>query len=169
MGEFNVMIADKAYRRKGYGYYTVILVMMWAVRYAKLKEFFVKIKKYNTPSIKMFEKIGFTFYRYNRHFEENEYRIKVTNELSKKWFQEIGMPLKLFRVCGARSFSVIFNNHFPSRVINNPPSISSKHANTLSKHTLSCIQQNTHTHASVYCTSSVSIEKSLKFSSTLLV
>ena len=35
MGEFNVMIADKAYRRKGYGYYTVILVMMWAVRYAK--------------------------------------------------------------------------------------------------------------------------------------
>ncbi|KAK8831692.1 hypothetical protein WA577_005007 [Blastocystis sp. JDR] len=97
MGEFNVMIADKAYRRKGYGYYTVILVMMWAVRYAKLKEFFVKIKKYNTPSIKMFEKIGFTFYRYNRHFEENEYRIKVTNELSKKWFQEIGMPLKMFR------------------------------------------------------------------------
>ena len=115
-----MMIADKAYRRKGYGYYTVILVMMWAVRYAKLKEFFVKIKKYNTPSIKMFEKIGFTFYRYNRHFEENEYRIKVTNELSKKWFQEIGMPLKMFRVCGTRSFSVIFNNHFPSRYINNP-------------------------------------------------
>ncbi len=98
MGEFNVMIADKAYRRHGYGYYTVILVMMWAVRYAKLKEFFVKIKKNNTPSIKMFEKIGFTFYRYNRHFDENEYRIKVTNELSKKWFQEIGFPLKMYAV-----------------------------------------------------------------------
>ena len=144
MGEFNVMIADKAYRRKGYGYYTVILVMMWAVRYAKLKEFFVKIKKYNTPSIKMFEKIGFTFYRYNHHFEENEYRIKVTNELSKKWFQEIGMPLKMFRVCGTRSFSVIFNNHFPSRYINNPLPSS---ANTLtpSANTLSPVFNKTPT------------------------
>ena len=125
MGEFNVMIADKAYRRKGYGYYTVILVMMWAVRYAKLKEFFVKIKKNNTPSIKMFEKIGFTFFRYNRHFDENEYRIKVTNELSKKWFQEIGMPLKMFSVCSAPAKQTIAHTH------------------------------------SAYCTSSVSIEKTL--------
>ena len=108
MGEFNVMIADKAYRRHGYGYFTVILVMMWAVRYAKLKEFFVKIKKNNTPSIKLFEKIGFTFYRYNRYFDENEYRIKVTNALSKKWFQEIGLPLSMY--------SVAFNKHAPFHI-----------------------------------------------------
>ena len=41
MGEFNVMIADKEYRRKGYASTAVILAMMWASRYMKLKEFFV--------------------------------------------------------------------------------------------------------------------------------
>ena len=59
MGEFNVMIADKAYRRKGYGTSAVLLTMLWADRYMKLKEFFVKINKDNVPSIRMFEKIGF--------------------------------------------------------------------------------------------------------------
>ena len=72
MGEFNVMIAEKEYRRKGYGYYTVLLVLMWAIRYLKLKEFFVKIKETNTASIKMFEKIGFKFVNYSKYFKENE-------------------------------------------------------------------------------------------------
>ncbi|KAK8796577.1 hypothetical protein WA538_005776 [Blastocystis sp. DL] len=72
MGEFNVMVADKKDRRKGYGYYTVLLVMMWCNRYLKLKDFFVKINKDNIPSIKMFEKIGYHFYNYNRHFNEND-------------------------------------------------------------------------------------------------
>lgn len=31
MGEFNVMVADKKDRRKGYGYYSVLLVMMWCM------------------------------------------------------------------------------------------------------------------------------------------
>ena len=31
MGEFNVMIADKKDRRKGYGYYSVLLVLMWCM------------------------------------------------------------------------------------------------------------------------------------------
>ena len=95
MGEFNVMIADKAYRRKGYGYYTVLLVLMWAIRYLKLKEYFVKIQETNIPSIKMFEKIGFKFVKNNRHFKENEYRLKVDNELSKRWISELGMPIKM--------------------------------------------------------------------------
>lgn len=95
MGEFNMMIADKAYRRKGYGYYTVLLVLMWSIRYLKLKEYFVKIQKTNTPSIKLFEKIGFKFYNYNKHFHENEYRLTVDNELSKKWIRELGMPIKM--------------------------------------------------------------------------
>lgn len=95
MGEFNVMIADKAYRRKGYGYYTVLLVLMWAVRNFKLKEYFVKIQETNTASIKMFEKIGFHFVRNNKHFKENEYRLKVNNDLSRRWIQELGMPIKM--------------------------------------------------------------------------
>ena len=49
----------------------------------KLKDFFVKINKDNIPSIKMFEKIGYHFYNYNRHFNENEYRITITDELSR--------------------------------------------------------------------------------------
>lgn len=99
MGEFNVMIAEKEYRRKGYGYYTVLLVLMWAIRYLKLKEFFVKIKETNTASIKMFEKIGFKFVNYSKYFKENEYRLKVDNELSKRWIQELGMPIKMYLVC----------------------------------------------------------------------
>lgn len=99
MGEFNVMIADKAYRRKGYGYYTVLLVLMWAIRNLKLKEYFVKIKETNTASIQMFEKIGFKFYKYNKHFKENEYRLKVDNEISKKWICELGLPIKMLFVC----------------------------------------------------------------------
>ena len=99
MGEFNVMIAEKEYRHKGYGYYTVLLVLMWAIRYLKLKEFFVKIKETNTASIKMFEKIGFKFVNYSKYFKENEYRLKVDNELSKRWIQELGMPIKMYLVC----------------------------------------------------------------------
>ena len=96
MGEFNVMIADKAYRRKGYASTAVILAMMWASRYMKLKEFFVKIDKENLPSIKMFEKLGFKFYHYNRHFHENEYRLQIDNSLAKKWIQEIGLPIRMY-------------------------------------------------------------------------
>lgn len=36
MGEFNVMVADKKDRRKGYGYYSVLLVMMWCMHYSRL-------------------------------------------------------------------------------------------------------------------------------------
>lgn len=90
-----MMIADKAYRRKGYASTAVILAMMWANRYMKLKEFFVKIDKDNTPSIKMFEKLGFKFYNYNRHFKENEYRLHVDNSLAKKWILEIGLPIRM--------------------------------------------------------------------------
>ncbi|KNB45699.1 n-acetyltransferase [Blastocystis sp. subtype 4] len=82
MGEFNVMIADKKDRRKGN-------------RYLKLKDFFVKINKDNIPSIKMFEKIGFTFYHFNHHFDENEYRLVITNDLSKRWIMELGLPIKM--------------------------------------------------------------------------
>lgn len=95
MGEFNVMIADKAYRRKGYASTAVILAMMWAHRYMKLKEFFVKIDKDNTPSIKMFEKLGFKFYHFNHHFNENEYRLKIDNALAKKWIQDLGLPIRM--------------------------------------------------------------------------
>ena len=95
MGEFNVMIADKKDRRKGYGYYSVLLVLMWCNRYLKLKDFFVKINKDNIPSIKMFEKIGFTFYHFNHHFDENEYRLVITNDLSKRWIMELGLPIKM--------------------------------------------------------------------------
>lgn len=105
MGEFNVMIADRKDRRKGYGYYSVLLVLMWCIvvsifslagnRYLKLKDFFVKINKDNTPSIKMFEKIGFKFYHFNHHFDENEYRLVITNELSKRWILELGLPIKM--------------------------------------------------------------------------
>lgn len=38
MGEFNVMVADKKDRRKGYGYYTVLLVMMWCTGCSRLEE-----------------------------------------------------------------------------------------------------------------------------------
>ena len=31
MGEFIVLIADKKDRRKGYGYYSVLLVLMWCM------------------------------------------------------------------------------------------------------------------------------------------
>lgn len=95
MGEFNVMIADKAYRRKGYASTAVILAMMWAHRYMKLTEFFVKIDKDNTPSIKMFEKLGFKFYHFNHHFNENEYRLKIDNALAKKWIQDLGLPIRM--------------------------------------------------------------------------
>ena len=111
MGEFNVMIASKEDRHKGYGYFSVLLALMWCMfsssfwkkwlvyhignRYLKLKDFFVKITKTNTPSIKLFEKIGFHFHKYNRHFNENEYRLTITNELSKRWIMELGFPIKM--------------------------------------------------------------------------
>lgn len=44
----------------------------------------------------MFEKIGFHFFNYNRHFDENEYRITITNELSRRWIQELGMPIRMW-------------------------------------------------------------------------
>mgnify|MGYP000035501796 FL=1 len=74
----------------------------------KLKDFFVKINKDNIPSIKMFEKIGYHFYNYNRHFNENEYRITITNELSRRWIQELGMPIRMWRVCFDKRWGILF-------------------------------------------------------------
>ena len=117
MGEFNVMIADKAYRRKGYGTSAVLLTMLWADRYMKLKEFFVKINKDNVPSIRMFEKIGFKFYHFNHHFNENEYRIKLDNSLMKKWIVELGMPIRMCSVSYKHPTYIISKGllHLPQR------------------------------------------------------
>ena len=46
----------------------------------------------------MFEKIGFKFVNYSKYFKENEYRLKDDNELSKRWIQELGMPIKMYIV-----------------------------------------------------------------------
>ncbi len=58
-GELSIMIAEGSGRRKGLAEEAVLLMVQYGVEKKGLTSFIAKISTKNTPSIRLFEKIGF--------------------------------------------------------------------------------------------------------------
>lgn len=80
IAELEIMIADKAFRGKGLGIEAIYLMMNYALQHLKsppLKKFIVKIDDTNTPSIKMFEKLGFSQFNYSAVFKQISLKLEI--------------------------------------------------------------------------------------------
>lgn len=76
-GEINVMIAEKAYRGKGLAKEAVNFMIEFGRSRLHLVRILAKILKDNTPSIAMFQKLGFTLYDEIEDFNEVHYEFKL--------------------------------------------------------------------------------------------
>ncbi|CAM9577469.1 unnamed protein product [Discosporangium mesarthrocarpum] len=76
MCEVEVMIAEERWRRKGLGEEAVLLLMRYALDTMGVKTFFCKIGDANTPSRRLFEKLGYKAHSYVEAFKETELRFE---------------------------------------------------------------------------------------------
>ena len=75
-GELSVMIAEESGRRKGLAFEAVRLMILFGVQQKGLTSFIAKINTSNKPSIRLFEKLGFT-------------KVSLSQSLIPLQFQEI--------------------------------------------------------------------------------
>lgn len=68
--ELEVMIVEKANRGSGYGSEAVFLMINYCCQYLKFQNFLVKIGEENSTSVKMFEKLGFVYFKYIKPFKQ---------------------------------------------------------------------------------------------------
>lgn len=80
-GEIEIMIADAASRGKKLGYESVILMLLYGIKYLKLKRYEAKISLNNNISINMFEKLGFIKKYVSEAFQE----ITLAKEVNLEW------------------------------------------------------------------------------------
>ena len=67
--EINIMIAVKEFRGKGYAGQAVEAVQTFAMGIYGRDTIIAKIKEDNIGSIKLFEKLGYTFIQDNAHYQ----------------------------------------------------------------------------------------------------
>ncbi|XP_021949779.1 N-acetyltransferase 9 isoform X2 [Folsomia candida] len=70
VGEIEIMIADKKFRRKGLASEALKLMMDYARQNLGKRKFLAKIKQDNESSIKLFERLGYKFVSKSDVFEE---------------------------------------------------------------------------------------------------
>ena len=80
--EVEIMIAEKLERGKKFGYEALCLMINYGISQLNIKKFEAKIKCDNTPSIKLFEKLGFVESERSEVFKEVTY-ILTSSEFSK--------------------------------------------------------------------------------------
>ncbi|VDO94328.1 unnamed protein product [Soboliphyme baturini] len=81
--ELEIMIAEKAFRHKGFGKEAAILMMVFAVEVLRIGRFYVKINRNNVVSIQMFDKLGFTFVSRDEYFNEVLMRLDLRCEVAR--------------------------------------------------------------------------------------
>ncbi|KAM3958247.1 microtubule-associated Nat9 [Aphomia sociella] len=81
IGEIEIMIAEPSARGKKLGWEAVILMLIYGIKYIKLKTFEAKISVTNVISIKMFEKLGFSEISKSDIFQE----VTLEKEVSQEW------------------------------------------------------------------------------------
>jgi len=86
------MIAESAFRRKGLASEALQLLLSYATSTAyppalpvPAEKFVVRIGDANTPSIKLFEKLGFVTTKHVAVFEEIEMRLGNADEAKRHW------------------------------------------------------------------------------------
>jgi RimJ/RimL family protein N-acetyltransferase len=90
IAELDIMIAEEAFRCKGYGREAVLMMIWYGFHSLKISHFFVKIQSNNRASIQLFLKLGFYEANYVAAFDEHEYTVNVlTNEIIQTYLQEI--------------------------------------------------------------------------------
>lgn len=84
-GELEIMIAEKAARRKGYASQAIKLMICYAMRELHLgpENFLVRIGMANIGSIQMFERLGFEIVKKVEVFQEVEMRVRARVEQFK--------------------------------------------------------------------------------------
>ena len=85
--EVEIMIAEKLQRGKGLGWEAVCLMMSYGIRELNVKQFEAKIKLDNSPSIKMFQKLGFSEVSRSEVFREITFSLRgpEVSEFEKKF------------------------------------------------------------------------------------
>ena len=111
-GELELMIAEPSARRRGFGRLAVLAMMQYTLahtddilaaqlasgveRQRRLVSFTVKIGSTNTPSIRLFESLGFVERKYSAFFNEHELAIDVgdcqaAQDRIKRLLDELGV------------------------------------------------------------------------------
>ena len=78
LAEVEIMVAEKLQRGKRLGWEAVGLMISYGIRELNVKQFEAKIKLGNSPSIKMFEKLGFCEVSQSEVFQEITYLLSDT-------------------------------------------------------------------------------------------
>lgn len=84
--EAEIMIAEPSARGKKCGWEAMLLMVFYAISYLEVKQFVVKITYDNTPSINMFQNMGFTELSRSEVFHEITFG-KVVDDSWMKWIQ----------------------------------------------------------------------------------
>lgn len=85
--EAEIMIAEQAWRGKGRGWESILLMLKYGMDLIKVETFQAKIKKDNLASVKMFSKIGFKEISRSEIFGEITFECKADSEF-QKWLNE---------------------------------------------------------------------------------
>ncbi|XP_045454221.1 N-acetyltransferase 9 isoform X3 [Melitaea cinxia] len=94
VGEIEIMIAEQSARQKKLGWESVILMLLYGVKFINIKCFEAKISFHNDVSIKMFSKLGFVEKSRSEVFEEITLE-KIMSEDWEEWLQnEIKWEIK---------------------------------------------------------------------------
>ena len=75
--EIDIMIGNKEYHRKGYGYSATILMLLYGAKQLNIKRFFCKINEDNISSIRLFQRLGFIQCNYAECFKQIEFELKL--------------------------------------------------------------------------------------------
>ncbi|XP_050353726.1 LOW QUALITY PROTEIN: alpha/beta-tubulin-N-acetyltransferase 9 [Nymphalis io] len=87
IGEIEIMIAEKSALGKKNGWESVIIMMLYGIKYIKIKTFEAKISYSNYTSINMFKKLGFVEKSRSDMFEEITFQ-KIVTEDWEKWLDQ---------------------------------------------------------------------------------
>ncbi|XP_046971014.1 alpha/beta-tubulin-N-acetyltransferase 9 [Vanessa cardui] len=80
IGEIEIMIAEKSALGKKFGWESVIIMMLYGIKFINIKTFEAKISYSNVVSINMFKKLGFVEKSRSDIFEEITFQKIVTED-----------------------------------------------------------------------------------------
>ncbi|CAH2099625.1 unnamed protein product [Euphydryas editha] len=90
VGEIEIMIAEQSARGKKLGWESVILMLLYGIKFINIKSFEAKISFQNVISIKMFNKLGFAEKSKSEVFEE----ITLERIVSDDWEEWLNSQIK---------------------------------------------------------------------------
>jgi RimJ/RimL family protein N-acetyltransferase len=89
--EIDIMIGNKQYHRKGYGYSATILMLLYGAKQLNIQRFFCKINEDNISSIRLFQRLGFIQCNYAECFKQIEFELVCTSIINNN-NNESNMP-----------------------------------------------------------------------------